>query len=51
VVTVAVAGWALALAIRGRRLAWQPGETTVAVVAVAMTGLMVGEWAVRLLVR
>lgn len=46
-----VAGWMLAVAIRGRPLPWQPGETTIAVAAVAMAGLMVGEWAVRVLAR
>ena len=48
-VAMAVAGWMLALAIRGRPLVWQPGETTIAVTAVALTGLMVGEWVVRVL--
>ena len=46
-VALVVAGWMLAVAIRGRPLPWQPGETTIAAAAVALTALMIGEWIVR----
>jgi ABC-type nickel/cobalt efflux system permease component RcnA len=36
-------------AARGRRLAWQPAETTVAVLAVVLVGLILCEWIFRLL--
>jgi uncharacterized membrane protein len=36
-------------AARGRRLAWQPAETTVAVLAVVLVGFVLLEWIVRLL--
>ena len=39
------------VAVRGRRLSWQPGETTLAVLAVAMAATVVGEWIVRLWVK
>ena len=39
---------ALIVATRGKRLAWQPGETTLAGVAVVLTGLILCEWIVRL---
>ncbi len=36
-------------AARGRRLAWQPAETTVAALAVVLVGLVLFEWILRLL--
>jgi hypothetical protein len=47
-VAMIAAAWALAVSIQGRRLAWQPGETVVAAVAVGMSGLVLGEWLIRL---
>jgi hypothetical protein len=40
---------AMITAARGRRLAWQPAERTVAVLAVALVGLDLFEWILRLL--
>lgn len=37
------------VAARGRRLAWQGGETIAAALAVALVGLVLCEWIVRLL--
>ena len=42
---------ALIIAARGRRLAWQPAETTIALGAVALTGLILCEWTIRLLAQ
>ena len=36
------------VAARGRRLAWQPAETTVAGLAVLLAGLVLFEWMIRL---
>jgi hypothetical protein len=41
--------WALAVAARGRHLAWQPREETVAMFALALTGIVLCEWIFRLL--
>jgi Protein of unknown function (DUF2752) len=35
-------------AARGRRLAWQPGDTTLAVLGVVLVGLILVEWIFRL---
>jgi hypothetical protein len=48
-VALAAAAWALIVAVRGKRLAWQPGETTIAGLAVALTVLILCEWTFRLL--
>ena len=40
---------AVVVAVRGRRVAWQPRETQVAVAALAVAGVILCEWAVRLL--
>jgi hypothetical protein len=37
------------VAARGRRVAWQPRETHVAVAALALAGVILFEWAIRLL--
>ncbi len=37
------------VAVRGRRLAWQPGETAAAVGALVLAGLVLFEWMFRLL--
>jgi uncharacterized protein DUF2752 len=37
------------VAVRGRQVAWQPRETQVAVAALALAGVILFEWAVRLL--
>jgi len=36
-------------AVWGKRLAWQPAESTVAILAVVMVGLVLCEWIFRLL--
>lgn len=36
-------------AARGRRLAWQPTETTAAGLAIVLVGLILFEWVLRLL--
>jgi hypothetical protein len=46
---LAVAVGAALVAARGKRLAWPPGETTVAAAAVTLVGLVLCEWIVRLL--
>jgi hypothetical protein len=47
-VALAVAVWLLIIAVRGRRLSWQPGETAIAAASVALAGLVLCEWALRL---
>jgi uncharacterized membrane protein len=42
---------ATVVAVRGRRLSWQPGDTTLAGLSVTLAALVVGEWIVRLLAR
>lgn len=37
-------------AIRGRRLAVAPGETTAAILAVMLVGLVISEWVLRMFV-
>ncbi len=37
------------VAARGRRVAWQPRETQVAAAALALAGVILFEWAIRLL--
>jgi hypothetical protein len=37
------------VAARGKRLAWQPGETAAAAAALALAALVLCEWIVRLL--
>ncbi len=39
---------AVAIAVRGKWPAWQPRETTVAMVAVVTAGLVFLEWVIRL---
>jgi hypothetical protein len=50
-VALVVAAWALIVAVRGKTLAWHPGETAIAGLAVSLTGLVLCEWAVRVLVQ
>ncbi len=50
-VALATVAVSLNIAVRGRRLAWQPGESTIAGLAVGLVTLMLLEWAVRLLAR
>ena len=47
-VALVVAPGALIVAARGKRPAWQPGETTIAGLAVVLTGLVLFEWMIRL---
>lgn len=37
------------VAVRGKRLAWQPGEAAAAIGALVLTGLVLFEWMFRLL--
>lgn len=39
------------VAVQGKQLAWQPGETALAIGGVALALLVVGEWIVRLTVQ
>jgi len=39
---------AAVVAVRGRPVAWQPRETQVAVAALALAGVILCEWVVRL---
>ncbi len=48
VVALTVGLAALIVAVWGRRLSWQPGETTLAGLAVVLAVTVVGEWIVRL---
>ncbi len=48
VLALVVSIGALTMAVRGQRLAWQPGETVLAGLALAMTGLILCEWTIRL---
>ena len=48
VAALVAAGLALVMAVLGRRLAWQPGETTIAGLAVVMVALILCEWTWRL---
>jgi hypothetical protein len=41
----------LIAAIGGRRFAWQPGETALAVGGIALTLVVIAEWIVRLAAR
>jgi hypothetical protein len=48
-VVALVAGMgATIVAVRGKRLAWQPGETAAAIGALALAGLVLVEWMFRL---
>jgi hypothetical protein len=50
--TALVAGLAAVIvAVQGRRPAWQPRETTLAIGGVALVLLVVAEWIVRLAAR
>lgn len=49
VVALVVALAALVVAVRGRRLAWQPRETTIAGLAVTVAGAVLFEWTLRML--
>jgi hypothetical protein len=46
-VAIACGIGAMALAIRGRWFAWQPGDTAVATIAVALATIVLVEWALR----
>jgi hypothetical protein len=46
-VAIACGSGALAIAIRGKWLAWQPAETTIAIVAVGLATIVIVEWAFR----
>ena len=48
IATLVAAGFALAMGVFGKRLAWQPGETTIAGLAVVMVALILCEWTWRL---
>jgi Ca2+/H+ antiporter len=48
-VALAVGVAASVVAVRGRRVTWQPRETQVAVAALALAGVILFEWVVRLL--
>ncbi len=48
VLSLVVAPGALIVAARGRQLAWRPGETTIAGLAMVLTGLVLFEWMIRL---
>lgn len=50
-VAAVAAAWSLIVAVRGKHLAWQPGETTIASMAVALTGLVLCEWTFRVLTQ
>jgi hypothetical protein len=47
-VTVTVSAGAIGVAVRGKRLAWQPGETVIVGLATCLVGLVLVEWAFRL---
>ncbi len=49
VVALVVGLGAIIVAVQGKRLAWQPGETTVAGASLVLTGLVLFEWIFRLL--
>jgi len=49
VVALVVALGALIVAARGKRLSWQPGQRAIAGLAVALAGVVLFEWAFRLL--
>jgi uncharacterized protein DUF2752 len=46
---MATSAVALGVAVRGRRLAWQPGETVIVGLVGCMVGLVLIEWTFRLL--
>ena len=48
VVALTVGLGALVVAASGRRLAWQPSQTTLAAMVAAMAGMILLEWVVRL---
>ena len=48
-VALVIGAWATAVAVRGKHLAWRPTENMIAWAAVALTGLIIGEWTIRLL--
>ncbi|HEV3136766.1 MAG TPA: DUF2752 domain-containing protein [Pirellulales bacterium] len=49
VLALAASAAVLVVSVRGKKLAWQPGETAVAGLAMAMVGLILLEWTFRLL--
>jgi uncharacterized protein DUF2752 len=49
VVAMAASATTLAVSVRGKKMAWQPGETTAAGLAMSMVGLILLEWTFRLL--
>ncbi|MBI3838884.1 MAG: DUF2752 domain-containing protein [Planctomycetia bacterium] len=51
VVAVVASIAALVMAARGKKLAWQPGETATAGLAMALVGLILLEWTFRLLTQ
>jgi hypothetical protein len=42
---------AVTVAVQGKRFAWQPGETALAIGGVALAVLVIAEWVVRLAAR
>ena len=51
VVALVASGTALTVSVSGKKLAWQPGETAVAGLAIAVAGLILVEWTFRLLAQ
>lgn len=47
-VAMALSAAAIVVALRGQRLAWQPGETVIVGLATCMVTLVLAEWAFRL---
>lgn len=46
---LATSAGTLVVAVRGKRLSWQPGETVIVCLVAGMAGLVLVEWVVRLL--
>lgn len=42
---------AMIVAAQGKKLAWQPGDNTLAIAGIGLALLVIGEWIVRLVVR
>jgi hypothetical protein len=51
VVAVATSAAAIVMSVRGKRLAWEPGETAVVAMAAGLVGLILVEWTIRLLMQ